>query len=46
MTATFNPYGLKAIGNLVGGTPVRDLFAIPGGISAAYGTNMYCGQPV
>lgn len=46
MASTLNPYGFKPIGNLVGGTPTRELFAIPRGISAAYGTSIFEFQPV
>lgn len=47
MASTFNPYGFKPIGNFVGGTPVRDNWAIlPNALSAAYASNIFDGQPV
>lgn len=46
MSATLAPYGFRPIGHSAAGTPVRDVWAMPGGISAAYASTMYENQPV
>lgn len=46
MASTLNPYGFKPCGYLGGGTPPRMLTALPGGISAAYSSNIFEYQPV